>query len=277
MIGIWAHPDDDVALTVLRALRRANMSTVFLDSTDLTADNDREIIISGRRLALAELAGLYVRPGHHLVRTLHEFADKAPVLTINRPSAGLSNFSKPYQATLIREAGLGTPDTILTTTPDAARAFVSEHKGAVIYKSISSVRSICARWSTTAEARITDIASCPTQLQEQLPPPDFRLHVVGDDVFGCEIKSDCDDYRYARRLGGRLRMRKIDVPEIVASRALALSAQLGLIVAGLDLRLRDDGTWCCLEVNPSPAFTFYEPVAREITSAVVDAFAEPRS
>jgi glutathione synthase/RimK-type ligase-like ATP-grasp enzyme len=101
----------------------------------------------------------------------------------------------------------------------------------------------------------------------------WRSHVVGPDVIGCQISSDADDYRYARRSGKGVHMRRVDVPDEVADRARSLTADLGLALAGLDLRRRRDGTWCCLEVNPSPAFTFYRPVAGAIADFVAQALA----
>jgi hypothetical protein len=47
-----------------------------------------------------------------------------------------------------------------------------------------------------------------------------------------------------------------------------------LQVAGIDLRKTSDGNWFCFEVNPSPAFTFYEeatgqPIAKAIANLLV--------
>ncbi|MGH8914072.1 MAG: ATP-grasp domain-containing protein, partial [Acidimicrobiia bacterium] len=44
----------------------------------------------------------------------------------------------------------------------------------------------------------------------------------------------------------------------VERRAVALAADLGLPVAGIDLMIDEDGDVYCLEVNPSPAFSYYE-------------------
>ncbi len=37
-----------------------------------------------------------------------------------------------------------------------------------------------------------------------------------------------------------------------------LVASMSLLLAGIDLRRTPDGQWFCLEVNPSPGFTYYE-------------------
>ena len=49
---------------------------------------------------------------------------------------------------------------------------------------------------------------------------------------------------------------------------------MGLFVAGIDLRRTPSGEWCCFEVNPSPAFTFYQestgqPIAAAIASLLI--------
>jgi hypothetical protein len=63
MIGVWGSPDDTVALFVLRTLRRRSVPAVFLDETALSAADSAAVRVSGRRLALSDLTGLYARPG----------------------------------------------------------------------------------------------------------------------------------------------------------------------------------------------------------------------
>src|SRR5439155_25023376 len=86
----------------------------------------------------------------------------------------------------------------------------------------------------------------------------YRIHVVGDDVYACEITSQADDYRYAARSGPAAEVRPAIIPLGAAARCRSMTAALGLFIAGIDLRLTDDGHWYCFEVNPSPGFTYYE-------------------
>ena len=46
---------------------------------------------------------------------------------------------------------------------------------------------------------------------------------------------------------------------------------MGLHLAGIDLRQTPEGTWYCFEVNPSPAFTFFEAGAGQPIAAAVAA------
>jgi len=45
-------------------------------------------------------------------------------------------------------------------------------------------------------ARPANVSWCPTQFQRYIAGREHRVHVVGDEVFACEVHSDADDYRY---------------------------------------------------------------------------------
>ena len=48
----------------------------------------------------------------------------------------------------------------------------------------------------------------------------------------------------------------------VGARCVALAERLDLPLAGVDLRRTPEGRHVCFEVNPSPAFSFYEERAK---------------
>ena len=57
--------------------------------------------------------------------------------------------------------------------------------------------------------------------------------------------------------------------EAVEARCVDLTARLGLRFGGIDLRITPDERVVCFEVNPCPAYTYYEgntgqPVARAV-------------
>ncbi|MGN6109488.1 MAG: ATP-grasp domain-containing protein, partial [Kofleriaceae bacterium] len=163
------------------------------------------------------------------------------------------------------------PETLITTDPDAAAAFWDRH-GDVIYKSVSGVRSQVSRLRTEHRERLADVSSCPTQFQAWVPGRDHRVHVVGDEVFGVEVISDADDYRYASAGGHSCELRAVLLPFEVAERARALACALDLPVAGIDLRRTPDGRWYCFEVNSSPCFTYYEHHTGQPIAAALAAY-----
>jgi glutathione synthase/RimK-type ligase-like ATP-grasp enzyme len=181
-----------------------------------------------------------------------------------------SNASKPHQAQLIEACGLRTPPTLVTNDPDAVRAFARRHRR-LVYKSTSSMRSIVRELRGSAAAGIERVRNLPTQFQAFVPGTDVRVHVAGSAVFAAEIASDVTDYRYAAQEGRAVTMAPLELPADLRERCLALSAALELPLCGIDLRRTPEGEWVCFEVNPSPAYSWYEertgqPIARALVA-----------
>jgi glutathione synthase/RimK-type ligase-like ATP-grasp enzyme len=294
VILLWGLSGDDPLDDVARELRRTRQPHVWIDQRAVLAthvDLDASgcagwVDTPAAGIALGDITALYIRgyDAHQLpavreggdearthVRSVDArlwcFADVAPILVLNRPTAMNSNNSKPYQAQLIRDSFL-VPQTLVTTDPDAARAFWDRH-GAVVYKSVSGQRSIVTRLSPDDSGRLDDLRWCPTQLQEYVPGRDYRVHVVDRQVFATEVLSSADDYRYAARQGTDVALRAVELPDDVVERAIGLADALNLPLAGIDLRRATNGAWYCFEVNPSPCFSYYEShTGQPITAAV---------
>lgn len=185
---------------------------------------------------------------------LASWSELTSALVVNRFSASAANGSKPYQLHQIHKLGWNIPETLITTDPEEARAFWRRH-GQVIYKSVSAIRSRVCRLNRGHIPRFADIAWCPTQFQQYIDGVDYRVHVVGDKVFACEVNSSADDYRYSAEAP---EIRAFSLPEEIEHRCKITAADMNLSIAGLDLRRTPGGEWFCFEVNPSPAFTYYE-------------------
>lgn len=268
------------------ALLRHNAQTVLIDQRrlkDVTLELDigeslsGALGIGGRSVTLETITGIYLRPQDRatlsaptgettaytaardaaLDDAFQILAELAPALVLNRPDAMAANGSKPYQSAQIQAVGFTVPDTLITTSPDAAREFLAHHRR-VVYKSISGVRSIVGELGDIDSARLDDVTWCPTQLQESVPGVDVRVHVVGPCLFACEVRSPAIDYRYATLSGHTVTLSRYDLPDDCAERCLALSRSTGLPLTGIDLRRTPDGVWYCFEANPSPAFTYYQ-------------------
>jgi glutathione synthase/RimK-type ligase-like ATP-grasp enzyme len=242
-----------------------------------------------RKVCLSDITGVYaryvsrrdgkIREGisareEDLVRAEYQAAvmqllDALPCIVINRVKASTSNDSKLYQQFLIEEFGLLTPRTLVTTVPGEALAFYERCGKKVIFKSLSSIRSIVRRLKDEDLPRLELVKNCPTQFQEVVEGTDIRVHTVGNEVFATELISDASDYRYAVRDGHSLNAEPIEVPPHIASACLGLTKACGLEIAGIDLRRTPDGEYYCFEVNPSPGFIFYERMARQPISEAV--------
>lgn len=292
MILLWGIPDERPIALVNEALTRLGHPPTFLDqrrelaaTIDLSVDSevDGVVVTGSQRVDLRAVTAFYMRPydprqileaqglgegSSEFGRVamfediLNSWSEMTDAFVVNNLTASAANSSKPYQAFMIRSLGFEIPETIITTEPDAVQDFLSRHESA-IYKSISGVRSIVSRFAPKDRNRLEDVRWAPTQFQEYVKGTDYRVHVVGDEVFACRVVSDADDYRYASRQGRNVEIHACDLPGDVADRCVRVTRGMGLAVGGLDLRLTPDERWFCFEVNPSPGFSYYQDATEQ--------------
>jgi hypothetical protein len=300
VILLWGLDADAPLRDVRSALESWGAPVVFADQARILSTRgelhlgpgrevDGWLEVSNQRHVLTSVTSMYVRPydfrqfpfmadlakdgegwrhAQQIEHLLWSVAEMTDAVVVNRPSAMQSNGSKPWQTRLIRSHGFAVPDTLLTTDAEALRWFLDRH-GRVIFKSISGERSIVSELGAGDDERMEYLRWCPTQFQEHIEGQEVRVHVVGQRTFAARIESTLVDYRYGSPV-----IEPYDLPDHVASRCTALTRRLGLVVAGMDLRLAAADRWYCFEVNPSPAFSCYEVGSDSIGGAVAGLLAD---
>lgn len=265
--------------------RRAATTEMSMEIADASSGGaiGGTLTVDGETIRLDDVRAIYLRmmddnllpamlalepeaPARRHCRLLHElllrFADIVPGRVLNRPAAMGSNHSKPFQAHAIRACGFDIPETLITNDPVTARDFIDRtwaEGGGVIYKSVSGIRSIVQRVETSDLARLERIRWCPTQFQRQIAGTDIRVHVVGNAVLAATIASDATDYRYAwRQTGVEPTIAATVLDAATRAQCVRLAERLDLPLAGIDLRRTPEGRCVCFEVNPSPAFNYYQ-------------------
>lgn len=303
MIALWGLAGDGPLDAVADELDRLGAPVFFLDQARTPATElefrvgpalSGALRVGPNVVALDAITAWYVRPhdastagdrwrlagadDDHLRAVgdaLAAWTEITPALVVNRLSAMAVNTSKPYQLRRIAELGFAVPPTVVTTDPLTVQEFWRA-RGEVVYKSASGIRSTVARLSSAHAERWADLSTSPTQFQQRIVGTDVRVHVVGERTFAVEVLSDADDYRAP---GAPMpSVRPTELPPPLAARCVDAARTMGLHVAGVDLRRTRDGDWFCFEVNPSPAFTFYERAAGQpIAAAIARLLSEARS
>lgn len=297
LVLVWGLPGDTPVATVRKQLGLLGVPTIFVDQrlvleTEVELEAGHELSarlrIQDQHFDLGEVTAVYQRPylstqistiagagsdsdaWRHATQiddVLAGWCDITQAFVVNRSAAMAANDSKPYQLQQIRKFGWSVPETLITTDPAAVRTFWEQHE-TVIYKSISGVRSQISRLQPGHLERFSNISSCPTQFQKYVPGVDHRVHVVGSEVFACEVTCSADDYRYPD--ADPAVVRTCILPAEVEERCYRMAHAMQLPFAGIDLRRTPEGEWFCFEVNPSPGFTYYENMAGQpISQAVV--------
>ncbi len=249
--------------------------------------------VGARGFALSEIDGAYVRlcpePGMPLGvelepaeqaafvierrHALQHWLNNVPFEVANRPFAGRSNGSKPYQMRLLRRAGFRVPKWLVTNQFHALSRFEEGCAEGAIYKSISGLRSRVRRIDEALRKRLCD-GTVPVIAQEYIAGRDVRVHVVNGEAHATAVKSSGIDYRFETD-GNEFVATK--APRDLIERCHRVAAAEGLLIAGFDFRVTADGQWYCLEVNPVPTFLPYEmATGQRIADAILDRFAAAR-
>lgn len=291
MIFVWSLLEDPTTRCVYDWLIRLGANVAFLNHAEIrrTRVDFRGEILDRYRVALGdssyeltEMSAAYLRPydyrdytgyigneiGSDVVATetivhhlINGWAEHTAAVVINRPSAEASNHSKLYQAERIRRSGFRVPESVITNNRAHVKEFQGRH-GQVVYKSMSSVRSIVRELDHGALDHIERMG--PVLFQQHVAGTNIRVHVVGEETIACAIESEGIDYRYARS-----NVAPFSLPTDVAERCVRLTAQLSLVLSGIDLIRTAGGDWDRLEVNPNPAFSCYDLSEDKIISRAV--------
>ena len=303
MIFIAGIPSESTIQLVTQAAEKLGVITVIFNQrkahqyeliTELKKNKYKASInINGTAYDLEKMKGMYYRmmDANYLpevkdkvfnyigdkqllrLRTIHEELGKWIYMTkiriLNYPPDTYSNISKPYQSQLIRRSGFEIPPTCITSDVDAVKRFEKEQDH-LIYKSISSSRSIVKELFPKHEEQLKKIRYLPTQFQQKLEGNNIRVHVVGDVLFATKIKTDGIDYRYAARDEKDLTMQSVKLSRSIEKKCFRLASDLRLPLCGIDLFQTKTNKYYCFEVNPSPGYSYFqENDGQDIATAIV--------
>lgn len=303
MILLLGIPSEAPLRMVIEAAESQNVPYLVFNQrdsqfTDLFLENkngkvDGFFYIRGRSWRLSSFSGVYVRMMDHqelpenkprdrttgrsekiqksylLHEMLYDWLELTDCRVMNRNSAMSSNMSKPYQAQLITKVGFKTPRTMITNNPNEVKQFLHDHKR-IIFKSISSVRSIVRELSDVKILDLEKVRYLPTQFQEYVDGINLRVHIVGEDIFATEVHTRATDYRYVEGEDQEINMVPIKLSTEIESRCFKLSRILNLPLCGIDLMRTSEGDYYCFEVNPSPGYSYYQiNTGQDIAAAIV--------
>lgn len=259
MIGL---PQDPVLHYFANYLKQRQRSMVFINQQRLGVDielHSHALVLPNQwRIPFAEISGVFNRAVARLDRAdfsslqraanvwLHGLLDEGWQRVVNRPKHMLSNAAKPYQLQCLRGTALKIPESWMLANSQLPAAWL----GKVIYKSISNVRSI-VQPVVSAEYAVVE----PVLFQTKLVGVNIRVHVVGRQLFACQIQSDQLDYRYATTPN---QLTPCKLPAAIAESCQLLTERLNLSFAGIDLIRTEVGQYFVLEVNPCPGYRYFE-------------------
>jgi ribosomal protein S6-L-glutamate ligase RimK-like protein len=199
---------------------------------------------------------------------------------VNAPPAHTVAANKVLQLREAKEVGFAVPETLITSDPAAAAAFIADYPRGVICKSLGNTFSSPATQTVLLHdghlAMLKRLGLAPAIFQEYVRgESDIRVTVVGDRVFAGRIhtakgndpvdwRTDPDNPWYTHRL-----------PPTIKHRCVELTHRLGLRYGAIDLRMSAEGEYVFFEINPGGQFLFLEvwtglPIAKALATYLVN-------
>ena len=197
---------------------------------------------------------------------------------VNSPGADDAAQHKIHQLDVAVRVGLSIPETLVTSDPASARAFIESFgPGNVICKAFRNIAE-APRWtrrvSASDLANIDSVRYAPVTFQEFVPAQrDLRVTVVEDEVFAASIVVAPPfetDYRPGLPTAT---VEPYTLPDEVVSGLHRLMDEFGLRYGAIDMRVTPEGEHVFLEVNSGGEFLFAaertgQPVAQAIASCL---------
>lgn len=208
-------------------------------------------------------------------------------LVIDPHRSTLHAENKPLQLRLAREVGLDVPPTLVTSEPEAVRAFAQGRR--VVAKmlvppfllrkddSAGEVPMVFTRALSEADlADLRGLESCPMIFQERLDKArDVRVAFVGERLFPASVNPNLVPNPHVdwRHDGVALRGQWTEhaLPGDVARKLQALRQRLGLRYGAFDLVETPEGRHVFLELNSFAVFSF---LGAALAAPIADALAE---
>lgn len=186
--------------------------------------------------------------------------------------------------------GFVVPRTLITSDPDAARAFYHTCNGQMIFKVLADpflgapkvaekhpdqplpeARHTHTTLITEVELEMLDsIRLVPCQFQEYIPKKtELRVTIIGDELFIAEIDSQSNentsvDWRNWNNGGLEISYSKSTLPADLAEKCLKFVRSYQLNFSAMDFILTPDGRYVFIENNPNGQFMWIEKMVPEM-------------
>lgn len=212
--------------------------------------------------------------------TLRGFLDLlGEAFFIDPPDAMAEGENKTRQLRVAQALGLAIPPTLITSDPQAARAFFAAHDGRVVAKlqtslghSMQGGNGLPTRLVQVADLdALTGLSVCPMVFQRYIEKAyELRVAWVNGEAFvGALDGARCGiDWRYESTASWQAHQ----LPVEIHRKLDALMRQLGLRQGALDLIVTPSGEYVFLEVNPHGEWGMLErDLGLPIGAALADA------
>ena len=201
--------------------------------------------------------------------------------------------NKTLQIRVAQQLEFSVPPTIVTSSKQAAEAFMKKHGTCVskplttTYPKVKGEQKLLLTTLINNDLRpnLTNLHLAPSIFQKAIDVDvEARAIVVGEQIFGAEVRSDLPASKESReRVDSRIRdnryghyegsvhIKALELPISLQKKCIAHCKALGLNFGAIDLIRDTEGVWWFLENNPNGQWAYIEaetgqPIGRAIAN-----------
>lgn len=219
--------------------------------------------------------------------TLTTLCESLPTLWVGHPQKLRRADIKALQLAEAHKAGLLTPDTLISNSPEKVAAFVhrlGERECAIkplIALGVSDEHGYRLPLTTTLPTDYSpaSVAMAPSMYQPYIEKlTELRCVVIGDKIFSAKINSQQNEETRRDWRGGDCQHEIFELPEHVQVGIQRLMGGFGINFASLDMILTPEGEFVFLELNPNGQWLWLEEeLGLPLVSSMADLLTSQRS
>lgn len=264
-IAILGKPKAWYTKELERAFNTRGIETDCFSVTGLVGSIgvDQRLLVGNESLGEYQVVFVRAIPGGSLEQIIYRmdalhWLENAGVRVVNSPGAIERGVDKYYTLTLMKNAGLSVPRTIVTERFDDAMAAFSELGGDVVVKPLfgSEGRGM-VRVSDGDTAyrvfRALELGRYIYYLQEFIPHgyEDIRVFVVGDKAVAAMKRRGAT---WKSNISNGARAEPLRIDQALANMSITAAKALGAEYAGVDILPKEDGGYSLIEINTIPGW-----------------------
>jgi len=202
---------------------------------------------------------------------LRSLIQGCPARWVNSWKAYQFHREKPLQLAKIRQLGVAIPSTLISNDPEEVLDFVNAYPEAIFKPVYGGAHTQRVGPHHLDKDRLQAVLSlAPVTLQEYIGGTNVRCFVIGETVYGAEIRSSAIDFREDEAA----QLIPIEVPEPIQQQCRQIARSLYLEWTAIDWRMTPSKKFIFLEANPSPMFLYFEdktgfPITKDLLALLM--------
>ena len=270
---ITKNPNSWASTQLKKAIKRNNAEPFFFNFSQITAKvKIKPEACVGNLNIIEELPAIIIRPiGRGSLEEiifrldLLNRLERLGTLIINPPKSIERSVDKFYSLTLLEEAGIPVPRTIVTENPEEALRAFEELGGDVIVKPIFGSRGIGSTRVSDPEIATRIFRALAYNhdviyIQEFIEHgfSDIRAFVIGNHVIA-SMKREAETWKTNVSRGAK--PKPIKLSQEIEDLAIKAAKTIGCKIAGIDILESRDGP-LVIEINSQPGWRGLQTVTR---------------